>query len=84
MPRKLVGFEMVDRGIGRHGYPARTPAGAGVVTSGTHSPTLGKPIGLALLPAAAAPVGTEFEVEIRGRGAAARVVPTPFYKRKGS
>jgi glycine cleavage system T protein (aminomethyltransferase) len=82
VPRKLVGFEMVDRGIGRHGYPARTPAGAGVVTSGTHSPTLGRPIGLALLPAAATAVGTEFEVEIRGRGAKARIVPTPFYKRK--
>ena len=53
VPRKLVGFEMVDRGIARHGYPAKTAAGAGVVTSGTHSPTLGKPIGLALLPAAA-------------------------------
>jgi aminomethyltransferase len=84
VPRKLVGFEMVDRGIARHGYPATTPAGPGVVTSGTHSPTLGKPIGLALLPAAAAAVGTELEVDIRGRGAAARVVPTPFYKRKGS
>ena len=84
VPRKLVGFEMVDRGIARHGYPAKTAAGTGVVTSGTHSPTLGKPIGLALVPAAAAAVGTELEVDIRGRGAAARVVPTPFYKRKGS
>jgi len=81
VPRKLVGFEMVDRGIGRHGYPAKTSAGPGIVTSGTHSPTLGKPIGLALLPAAASAVGTEFSVEIRGRDAAARVVPTPFYKR---
>src|SRR5262245_50204103 len=84
VPRKLVGFEMVDRGIGRHGYSAKTAAGAGVVTSGTHSPTLGKPIGLALPPAAASAVGTEFEVDIRGRAAAARIVPTPFYKRKGS
>jgi aminomethyltransferase len=84
VPRRLVGFEMVDRGIARHGYPARTAAGAGVVTSGTHSPTLGRAIGLALLPAADAAIGTPFEVDIRGRGAAARVVPTPFYKRKGS
>ncbi len=84
VPRRLVGFEMVDRGIARHGYPATTAAGAGIVTSGTHSPTLGKPIGLALLPAAATAVGTEFAVDIRGRGAAARVVPTPFYKRKGA
>jgi aminomethyltransferase len=81
VPRRLVGFEMSDRGIARHGYPAKTAAGAGVVTSGTHSPTLGKPIGLALLPSGAAAAGTEFEVEIRGRAAAARVVPTPFYKR---
>ncbi|MGH9398822.1 MAG: glycine cleavage system aminomethyltransferase GcvT [Thermoanaerobaculia bacterium] len=81
VPRKLVGFEMVDRGIARHGYPAKTHAGPGIVTSGTHSPTLGKPIGLALLPAAAAAAGTALEVEIRGRWAAARVVPTPFYKR---
>jgi aminomethyltransferase len=81
VPRKLVGFEMVDRGIARHGYPARTAHGPGVVTSGTHSPTFGKPIGLALLPMAAVTVGTEFEVDIRGRAAAARIVPTPFYKR---
>jgi len=81
IPRKLVGFEMADRGIARHGYAAKTAAGSGVVTSGTHSPTLGRPIGLALLPSGAAAVGTEFEVDIRGRSAAARVVPTPFYKR---
>jgi aminomethyltransferase len=79
--RKLVGFEMVDRGIARHGYPARTSRGDGVVTSGTHSPTLGKPIGLALLPTAASAVGTGFEVDIRGRAARAQVVETPFYKR---
>jgi aminomethyltransferase len=81
VPRRLVGFEMVDRGIARHGYAARTAAGSGVVTSGTHSPTLGRAIGLALLPVAAAPVGTGFEIDIRGRAAAARVVATPFYKR---
>ena len=79
--RRLAGFEMVDRGIARHGYPAKTPAGSGVVTSGTHSPTLGKPIGLAMLPAAAGAIGAEFDVEIRGRDARARVIPTPFYKR---
>ncbi len=82
VPRKLVGFEMVDRGIARHGYPAQTPAGEGVVTSGTHSPTLGHPIGLALVPSGAQTVGTEFEVDIRGRRARARIVETPFYKRK--
>jgi aminomethyltransferase len=79
--RKLAGFEMVDRGIARHGYPAKTSAGDGVVTSGTHSPTLGKPIGLAMLPVSAGAIGSEFDVEIRGRAARARVIPTPFYKR---
>ena len=79
--RKLAGFEMVDRGIARHGYPAATSAGAGLVTSGTHSPTLNKPIGLAMLPTPATAVGTEFDVDIRGRAARARVVVTPFYKR---
>jgi aminomethyltransferase len=82
VPRKLVGFEMIDRGIARHGYPARTPQGPGVVTSGTHSPTLGRPIGLALLPTSAAGVGESFEVDIRGRAGQARVVETPFYRRK--
>ncbi len=80
--RKLAGFEMVDRGIARHGYAAAAPHGPGVVTSGTHSPTLKIPIGLALLPAADTAVGTEFETDIRGRAAKARVAPTPFYKRK--
>jgi aminomethyltransferase len=82
VPRKLVGFEMIDRGIARHGYAAHTAKGEGVVTSGTHSPTLGKPIGLALLPTAATGVGTELEVDIRGRATTARVVETPFYKRE--
>jgi len=84
VPRRLVGFEMIDRGIARHGFPARTAAGPGLVTSGTHSPTLGKPIGLALLPSGATVAGTEFQVDIRGRAAAARVVPTPFYKRSNA
>ena len=79
--RKLVGFEMVDRGIARHGYPARAPHGEGVVTSGTHSPTLGKPIGLAMLPTPDGEIGTELQVDIRGRAAKAQVVPTPFYRR---
>ena len=81
--RKLVGFEMVDRGIARHGYPV-VDGGAeiGVVTSGTHSPTLKKPIGLAYLPLGKSAPGTEFNVLIRGKETRARVVPTPFYKRQ--
>jgi aminomethyltransferase len=82
VPRLLVGFEMTDRGIARHGYAAKTAAGAGVVTSGTLSPTLGRAIGLALLPMGASSVGTEIAIDIRGRAARARVVETPFYRRK--
>jgi aminomethyltransferase len=80
--RKLVGFEMIDRGIARHGYPV--VAGKeeiGVVTSGTHSPTLKKAIGLAYLPLDKSAQGSEFTILIRGKETRARVVPTPFYKR---
>jgi len=80
--RKLVGFEMVDRGIARHGYPiVEGNEEIGVVTSGTHSPTLKKPIGLAYLPLDKSAPGTTFTILIRGKEARARVVPTPFYKR---
>ena len=80
--RKLVGFEMVDRGIGRHGYPIVDGSQEiGVVTSGTHSPTLKKPIGLAYLPLDKSSPGSEFSILIRGKETRARVVPTPFYKR---
>jgi len=80
--RKLVGFEMVDRGIARHGYPVVDgQEEIGVVTSGTHSPTLKKAIGLAYLPQGKSAPGSEFFVLIRGKETRARVVPTPFYKR---
>ncbi len=80
--RKLVGFEMVDRGIARHGYPVVDGSEeVGVVTSGTHSPTLKKAIGLAYLPLDKSAQGSEFMVLIRGKETRARVVPTPFYKR---
>lgn len=82
LPKKLVGFEMIDRGIARHGYPVVSGSEEiGVVTSGTHSPTLKRPIGLAYLPPDKTGLGSEFTVLIRGKEAKARVVPTPFYKR---
>src|SRR6266705_1485469 len=81
-PRKLVGFEVTGRGIARHGYPVYLgDEGAGTVTSGSYAPFLQKNIGLCYLPAPRAAVGTPFHVDIRGRRVAARVVPTPFYKR---
>ena len=64
LTRKLVGFEMVGRGIARHGYPLHDSEGVrvGVCTSGSPSPTLGKNIGLGYLPVAMAEVGTSFLV----------------------
>jgi aminomethyltransferase len=83
-PRKLVGFEMTGRGSARHGYPLKSLAGAevGICTSGAPSPTLGKSIGLGYLPADMAALGTEFAVDCRGRDVSAKVVPTPFYRRR--
>ncbi len=80
--RRLIGFEMVGRGIARHGYPVFVKGHeVGAVTSGTYAPFLQKNIGLSYLPSEHAVNGTEFDVEIRGRRVPARVVPTPFYKR---
>ena len=81
-PRKLVGFEVTGRGIARHGYPVfldGEPAGS--VTSGSYAPYLQKNIGLCYLPTGRSAAGTAVAIDIRGRNVAARVVPTPFYKR---
>ena len=81
-PRKLAGFEVVGRGIARHGYGVyQGDELVGNVTSGTYAPYVQKNIGLCYLPAASSAPGTPFEVDVRGRRVAARVVPTPFYKR---
>ncbi|HEY1911735.1 MAG TPA: glycine cleavage system aminomethyltransferase GcvT [Vicinamibacterales bacterium] len=81
--RKIVGFEMQERGIGRHGYDAYIgDAKLGVVTSGTQTPHVKKAIGMAYLPVEHTAVDTEFDVDIRGRRTRARVVPMPFYKRQ--
>ena len=80
--RKIVGFEMLERGIGRHGYDAYVgDAKVGVVTSGTQTPHLKKAIGMAYLPVEHTTLDSEFDVDIRGRRTRARVVATPFYKR---
>jgi aminomethyltransferase len=81
--RKLIGFEMTERGIGRDGYEVFLGgAGAGWVTSGGPAPTLGKNIGLCYLPAAHAEIGRTIHVLVRGQTVAARTVATPFYKRE--
>jgi len=81
--RKLVGFEMLERGIARQGHAAFIgDAKCGIVTSGTQTPFLKKAIGMAYLPVEHTGPGTEFDVDIRGRRTHARVVPMPFYKRR--
>jgi aminomethyltransferase len=81
--RKLVGLEMIDRGIPRHGYPVfKGDEQIGEVTTGTQSPTLKKNIGLALIGTEYSGPETIVEVEIRGKRMKARVVTTPFYKRE--
>jgi aminomethyltransferase len=83
--RKLIGFEMVDRGIARHGYEVYIgDRKAGYVTSGTQTPFVKKAIGMAYLPIEHTAPDTEFDVDIRGRRTRARVVPMPFYKRPRS
>ena len=81
--RKLVGLEMIERGIGRDGYPVCLPDGTriGEITSGSPAPFLKKNIALAYVPVGHATPDTELAVEIRGQMVKAKVVPTPFYKR---
>jgi aminomethyltransferase len=83
--RRLVGFEVTDPGIARHGHEVVDESGraVGVVTSGTQTPFLKKSIGMAYVKADQATVGAEILIAIRGRQSRARVVKLPFYKRQG-
>jgi aminomethyltransferase len=82
MRRKLVGFEMRGRGIGRDGYEVRIDGvPAGWVTSGSPAPTLNKNIGLCYLPVEQAQTGRAIEVMVRNQPVEALTVETPFYKR---
>lgn len=80
LARKLIGFQLIDKGIPRQGYSLFSfdNQEIGKVTSGTMSPSLNAPIGIAWIDAAFAETGTEFALDIRGRKARAKVVPTPF------
>ena len=80
--RKLVGFEMVDRGIPRHGYALFAPDGTeiGIVTSGTMSPTRKIGIGMGYVKPEYSKVGTEITIDMRGRKLKAIVVKPPFRK----
>jgi aminomethyltransferase len=82
--RRLVGLIVRGRGIARHGYPVwAADRRTGVVTSGTQSPTLGKPIAMAYVAPGDAEPGTIVDVEIREQRVPAEVVALPFYRRPG-
>lgn len=80
---RLVGFELLERGVPRQGYSLCSPDGEviGEVTSGSFSPTLQKGIGLGYVPAGNAGADAVLKVDIRGRKLEARVVTMPFYRR---
>jgi aminomethyltransferase len=83
LKRKLVGFEMIDRGIARDEMDVYVgDEKVGVVTSGSPAPFLKKNIGLAFVPTEFAKTGQEITIDVRGKKLAAVVVPTPFYKRE--
>lgn len=84
LSRKIVGIEMIERGIPRHGYKVYSRSEEiGHITSGTQSPTLNKSIGLAIVKSEFTSNGTEVSIEVRpGKFAKAQVVATPFYKRQ--
>jgi len=81
--RRLVGFELIDKGVPRHGYDVIDAAGnkIGIVTSGTMGPSVKKGIGMAYVPIAYAKSGSEIFISIRDKAIKAQVVKMPFYKR---
>jgi len=82
LKRKLVGFEMIDKGIARDGFDVYiNDKKVGRVTSASPAPYLKKNIGLAFVPVEFAKHGQEIKIDVRGRHLAAQIVPTPFYKR---
>ncbi|MBC2721685.1 glycine cleavage system aminomethyltransferase GcvT [Desulfosporosinus sp.] len=82
IPRKLVGLEMIDRGIARSHYPLQKDGQEiGFVTSGSFSPTLNKNIALGLIRAELAIQGETLDVMIRGKAVKAKIIPSLFYKR---
>jgi aminomethyltransferase len=83
--QRLVGFELLERGIARQGHAVlRAGARVGHVTSGTQTPFLKKAVGMAYVPPYLAAAGTELDIDIRGRVTKAVVVKLPFYKRGAS
>jgi len=80
--KKMVAFEMIDRGLARHDYTVtKNGKTIGKVTSGSFAPTLKKNIGLAYMSASESAVGNEIAVQIRDQQAKAKIVKMPFYKK---
>jgi len=86
LPAKLVGLDMIEKGVPRTGYKVFDGAGSkelGYVTTGTYAPTQGRYLAMAFVPVDQSPIGTKVRVEIRGKKLLAEVVKMPFYKREG-
>ena len=80
-PRRIAGFVMRSRGIARHGHPIHVNGEeVGVITSGTHSPTLESAIAVGYIDIAHTDIGTEVQIDVRGRMVDAEVVQLPFYR----
>lgn len=83
--RRFIGFELLEKGVPRHGFtilsPAPSPSPIGTVTSGNLSPLLQKGIGLGYIAPKYAEVGTDIFIDIRGKSVPAKVVKPPFYKK---
>jgi aminomethyltransferase len=80
VPRRLVGFEMIDKGIPRHGYEIKDYSGTpiGVVTSGTQAPSLGKAVGLGYVSTVFSAIDTKINIKVRDKLLQAKVVKVPF------
>ena len=80
VPRKLIGLEMTEKSVARHGYPVLAGGKpVGVVTSGSYGPSVDRYIAMAYVASAHAAIGSEIAIEIRGQAKPARVVKTPFH-----
>ena len=80
--QRLVGLLLEGRAVARPGFAIQTDGGIGIVTSGTHAPSVERSIAMGYVPAGFSAPGTRLAVEIRGREVPATVIETPFYRRK--
>jgi aminomethyltransferase len=87
LTRRLVGLELLEKAVPRHGFKIHSPtepAPIGELTSGNLSPLLQKGIGLGYVPVSHAAPGTALIIDIRGKAVPARVVKAPFYRKPHS